>query len=359
MSGERAGVADANDANDVVGRATVLADEVLFPIAQEVDQGFRVPAESLSALADAELFGVVGPPSHGGLDLGPNEARRTLAAIGSGCGATFFVWAQHHTTVRTLRSSSNHVLVDGLLTKLCAGELLAGVAFAHVRRPGPPALLATRVPDGWSLSGHMPWTTSWGIADWFSVAAVSAGGDLVWSMIPAAGLDRVTATALALPVLGSTGTVALGFDGCLVPDEQVAMIEDVEDWRSLDRVRSSIGQPAVLGVADRAIRLLGEIGDPQARDAAERLRSDLAATWMRDEELIAATMRGDDIVRDGSDHRATCIDLSRRATTGLLAAVGGRGMDLGHPAQRLAREADFYVIQAQTADGRTATLRSV
>ena len=43
----------------------------------------------------------------------------------------------------------------------------------------------------------------------------------------------------------------------------------------------------------------------------------------------------------------------------LLAAVGGRGMDLGHPAQRLAREADFYVVQAQTPDGRTATLRSV
>jgi hypothetical protein len=34
-------------------------------------------------------------------------------------------------------------------------------------------------------------------------------------------------------------------------------------------------------------------------------------------------------------------------------------MDLGHPAQRLAREAAFFVIQAQTADGRAAALRSV
>jgi hypothetical protein len=34
-------------------------------------------------------------------------------------------------------------------------------------------------------------------------------------------------------------------------------------------------------------------------------------------------------------------------------------MDLNHPAQRLAREAAFYVIQAQTVDGRAATLRSV
>jgi hypothetical protein len=67
----------------------------------------------------------------------------------------------------------------------------------------------------------------------------------------------------------------------------------------------------------------------------------------------------DSYVAAASDHRAACLDLARRATTALIAATGGRAMDLGHPAQRLAREADFYVIQAQTADGRAATLRSV
>jgi hypothetical protein len=75
--------------------------------------------------------------------------------------------------------------------------------------------------------------------------------------------------------------------------------------------------------------------------------------------VLTAFARGDDVIGEASDHRAACLDLARRATTALLAAVGGRGMDLAHPAQRLAREADFYVIQAQTADGRAATLRGV
>jgi alkylation response protein AidB-like acyl-CoA dehydrogenase len=220
-------------------------------------------------------------------------------------------------------------------------------------------VLATRVDGGWLLSGHMPWTTSWGIADHFSVAAVSTDGELVWSMLPANGMDHVTATPLALPVLGATGTVALSFDDQFVADDRVAEIEDVEEWRSLDRLRSSIGQPAVLGVADRAIRLLGEIEEPRAADAAARLGADLAAAWARDDELLTALMSGEDVIESGSDHRAACIDLSRRSTTALLAAAGGRGMDLAHPAQRLAREADFYVIQAQTVDGRAATLRSV
>ena len=44
------------------------------------------------------------------------------------------------------------------------------------------------------------------------------------------------------------------------------------------------------------------------------------------------------------------------ASTVLLAASGGRGMGLAHPAQRLVREAAFYVVQAMTEDGRRAAL---
>jgi hypothetical protein len=351
-----------SDDEAVVRRAAAMADAVLFPAAQDVDRSGRVPTESLEALAEAGLFGIVGPRSHGGVDLAPGLARRTMAAIGGGCGATFFVWAQHHTVVRSLRSSANEALVQELLTKLCTGDLLAGVAFAHVRRPGPPVVGATRVDGGWILDGHMPWTTSWGIADLFSVAAVSARSELVWAMLSAPDLEGVTAVPLALPVFGATGTVALSFDRCFVPEHHIAHIESVDDWRSLDRITSSIGQPAVLGVAERSIRLLGDAGDgmdTSAGDASVRLGDELASRWVRDDEILSAMSAGRDVVLMGSDHRAACIDLARRSTTALLASVGGRGMDLGHPAQRLAREADFYVIQAQTVDGRAATLRSV
>jgi len=46
----------------------------------------------------------------------------------------------------------------------------------------------------------------------------------------------------------------------------------------------------------------------------------------------------------------------QRLTTALLAAVGGSAMDRGHRAQQLAREALFYVVQAQSPDGQRATL---
>ncbi|MGB5756638.1 MAG: hypothetical protein WBM50_06960, partial [Acidimicrobiales bacterium] len=52
--------------------------------------------------------------------------------------------------------------------------------------------------------------------------------------------------------------------------------------------------------------------------------------------------------------RAETLLAVQRLGTALLAAVGGGAMQLDHPAQRLSREAMFYLIQAQSADGRRA-----
>jgi alkylation response protein AidB-like acyl-CoA dehydrogenase len=348
---------------DAVADARRVADDVLFPSAQDVDRSDGIPARNLAALADAGLFGLTGPLSHGGLDLDARAARRAMAAVGSGCGATFFVWVQHHGVVRALRSSTNDALVDAHLADLCAGRTLAATAFAHVRRTGPPAISATRIDGGWRLAGHAPWATSWGVADWFSVAAESGDGELVWSLVPGAGAHGVTATALALPVFGATATVALRFDGCVVSDDQVIAVDDAEQWRRTDRRHASLGQPAVLGVAERARRLLADERDDDAARAADALAIELGVRWEIDDDLVDALAIGDDDATDlivaASDHRAACLDLARRSTTALFAAVGGRGMELSHPAQRLAREADFYVVQAQTIDGRSATLRSI
>ncbi len=311
-------------------------------------------------------FGIAGPASSGGSDLGHVEARRVIAAVGSGCGATFFVWVQHHGVMRTLRSSSNSELVQRVLAPMCAGDVIAGVAFAHLRRLGPPAIRAQPTDDGgWQLDGHAPWATSWGIADWFCVAAASDRDEIVWVKVPGSASPGVTAlevtvpglatTPLALPVFAHTGTVAFTFDGYRAAPADVVSVADLDSWRRADRRQAAIGQPAVLGVVARAIVMLGERADADSVDAAGRLGDELAMRWQLDEELVVAG----ESVEAMSEHRAGCLDLARRSTTALLASVGGAGMDLSHPAQRLAREADFYVIQAQTADGRSAVLRSI
>jgi alkylation response protein AidB-like acyl-CoA dehydrogenase len=342
--------------------AAHIADRILAPTAQEIDRATLVPRERFDPLADAGLFGIAGPAELGWLDLAPREARRVIATIGGGCGATFFSWVQHHGVVRTVRSSPHRQLRDELLPALCSGETIAGVAFAHLRRTDRRAVTARRIDGGWVLDGHAPWATSWGIADTFAIAAESEAGDVVWGLIPGVESATVRPTPLPLPVFAATGTVALDFDGCVVADDRIAAVEPLDAWRVADRRRASIGQPAVLGVADRAIRLLAvsrRTDDDPAGPTADALDAELGRHWVRDDEILAALSDPSpaaDILDRASAHRAACLDLAHRATTALLAAVGGAGMELSHPAQRLAREATFYVIQAQTVDGRAATL---
>lgn len=351
----------------MIERARLIADDVLFPAATDIDRAEIIDRTHLRPLAEAGLFGLGDPDPPGGQPLTTSETRRIFATIAGGCGATFFVWAQHHGVVRTLACSHNDRLREELLGPMLTGRTLAGVAFAHARRPDRRAVTARRVESGWVLNGTAPWATSWGVADHFCIAAETADGKLVWSMIPGIELPGVTASALHLPVFAATGTVALHFQGAQIADDAVVTIEDVDDWRAQDRRRAAPGQTGVLGVADRAIRLLGERRggrDDAAGRAADRLAAELRAIWSDDDRLVAelaARSSGGDhnLVEAASRHRAAGLELGRRSTTALLAATGGGGMNLGHPAQRLAREAMFFVIQAQTDDGRAATLHSL
>lgn len=366
--GNGATLIDVSHGSTMLERAERIADDVLFPHAQVRDRAALLPPDGFDALAEAGLFGIAGPPTQGGGPIDVATLRRIMAAVGSGCGATFFVWVQHHGVVRSLTTSPNTDLAERLLPELCRGARIAGIAFAHVRRPGTPAVRATRCDAGWRLDGHAPWATSWGIAEHFCVAAVTDDDpehrELVRVVVPGndAGPGSPFAmgvTALHLPVFASTGTVELDFDGFEVADADVIDVQPLRSWQAGDRAHASIGQPAVLGVADRAIRLLADRPDSDARSACARLRAELAAAWARDDELLSTlTDPTEAAIAAASDHRAACLYLARRATTAFLAASGGGGMDLSHPAQRLMREADFYVIQAQTADGRTATLRN-
>jgi hypothetical protein len=106
-------------------------------------------------------------------------------------------------------------------------------------------------------------------------------------------------------------------------------------------------------------RLMAEIDDVAAADAARRVHDGCARQATAVDAVLDAVDDTDEFVRRASDQRAECLHLAQRTGTGLLAAAGGRGTDLAHPAQRIAREADFYVIQVQTADGRAAALRSL
>ena len=246
------------DLAEAAVRARSVADEVLFPGAQLTDRAPLVPREHLEALRDAGLFGLQGPREvPGGLGADHAGARPVLEAVAGGCGATAFVWAQHHGAVRRVAGGDGPAR-DRWLPRLCDGSMLAGIGFAYLRRPGPPAVRATRTAAGWRIDGEAPWITGWGLIDALVVMARADDGSVVTVVVDRPGdHERLHAgEPQALAVMASTGTVALAFDALEVAERDVVGVQTDAAWRRRDRLGSAMPPPAPLGIADRAIRLL-------------------------------------------------------------------------------------------------------
>ena len=336
-----------------------LADRLLVPEAERVDvEG--VERATVDAIAAAGLLGLAGPRGYGGKQAPAPVLREVTEVLAGACGATWFVCTQHASPLHTLSASENVALKDRHLRDLCTGGALAGVALAHLRRPGASAVSATRTPGGWRFDGSVGWATSWGLADLLLLAGRSAQGEVVLALLPARAQAGLTASPpMRLAVMQGTCTVALAVDGLHVPDADVAEVARAADWLEADRVRTANVTPAVFGLLDTVLRLLGAAaerrGDRTAATLADRLGEE-AADVRRAAYALLDHVPAAEQVEDRLALRAASLELAVRATTALVVATGGGALSLSAPAQRLAREALFHLVQAQTPAVRAATL---
>ncbi len=332
---------DGSSAATLVEAARSLAADLLGPAAEATDRAGVVPPEHLRALARAGLCGLFCPPT------APLSATREIFEVLAGaCGVTFFVWVQHHAPVRMLAGSPNEALRRRHLDDLCAGRVLGGVAFAYLRRPGPPAVLARRVAGGYVIDGEAPWVTSWGLAGLYSVAA-RLDDEVVYFLVEGAPSEALRPSApLALAAMGASSTVRLAFNDLFVPGDDVLTVMAFDEWRARDHVATAQPNPAVFGITATCVRLLGETALAEELAECRKRSYALADARLTDAAHLGALVEA----------RAQSLDLAVRAATALVVASGGRGMSAGHPAQRLLREAAFFTIQAQTPELRRATL---
>jgi len=331
-----------------VEAARRLGDELLRSQAERVDvEG--VPRSHLDALAAAGLMAAS--------DLPLPVMREVTEVLAAADASTWFVWTQHHTPVRTVGRGDNSDLRDRLLAPLLAGTTLAGVAYTHLRRPGPPAVTATPDGPGWRLDGDIAWLTSWQLADVFCVGA-QHDDDVVWMLLALRDVDGVEAHPLGLAAMAGTSTVRVTLRDVRVSAADVALVEPLADWRAIDAAKTADVSPAVFGVTAEALRRLHERTDPVTDALADGLHEQLARL-----RAAAYSLADDSAAADRLDERlqlrAQAHLLAVRATTALVTVGAGRAMLLDSAAQRLARVALFLLVQGQTAAVREATLREL
>ncbi|MEV6836616.1 acyl-CoA dehydrogenase family protein [Streptomyces sp. NPDC051133] len=337
-------------AHPLVVRARRLATDLLAPQAEWVDQE-GVPGSHIAAVKRSGLLGVVAPVAYGGSGAPPAVLRETAEILAGACCATWFVQTQHHTPVQTLAQSELPVR-ERLLGPMSRGELLSGVAYAHLRAYPRVPVRVHRQGDGWRFDGTVPWYTGWGLNDVMLLAGMTAAGEVLFAFTEAREQPGLRASApMRLAALTAACTVSLELDGLWLPEEAVALRAPYETWAPGDRARTLNAPPAVFGLAEAALSLLDE-------RTAEPLRSRLADVRRR-----AYALADHPVPQERAGERlavrAEAYEALRTATTAAVVAGGGRSMALTSRAQRLAREGLFLLVQGQTAESREAHLRAL
>lgn len=335
-------------AHPLVDRARRLADELLAPNAERVDQG-EVPVGHIDAVKRSGLLGVSAPAAYGGSAAPSPVARETAEILAGACCSTWFVQTQHHTPVQVLAKGEAPVR-ERLLGPLARGELMSGVAYAHLRsHPRTPVRVA-RDRGGLRFDGTVPWYTGWGLNDVLLLAGITGSGEVVFAFTEARDQPGLRASRpMRLAALTAARTVSLELDGLWLPEEAVALRMPYESWAATDRDRTVNASPAVFGVAEAALSLLDE-------ETAGPIRARLAEVRRRAYALADEPPASEEHLTERLALRTQSYDVMRTATTAAVVAGGGRALSLDSKAQRLAREGMFLLVQGQTARSRGAHL---
>jgi alkylation response protein AidB-like acyl-CoA dehydrogenase len=313
-----------------------------------------------------------------GRPLQPPALQRELAErLFMADGSLTFCWLQHQLPLRRLLNALStpeapaaSALRERWLEHVASGQALAGVAFAHLRRPGAANPAATRIPGGWRLDGRLDWLTSWDIADLvlLCLRCVDASGDRVVGLLLPGGTCGEPLPAgislgepLALLAMAGTHTRPMQLDGAELADSQVLFVEDFSVWSEADAATVCRVSPVVFGCIRSAIADLHQVSsshhDTQALALADALSRHCQQLRHQAYRLIDANAENSPELRQRHrDLRAQALELAMRSAQAAVIAHAGGAMYSGCAAERRLREASFLLVQAQTADSRRASL---
>ncbi|GIV01773.1 MAG: acyl-CoA dehydrogenase [Fimbriimonadales bacterium] len=327
------------------------------PRAMELDAEVEAIREGLSEMARRGLLGLRAGKEYGGMDVSDVMFRAFQEALARCSGALAFVQTQHQSAVRFLAQSPNEDLKKRYLPRWCSGERMSGIAFSQLRKPGKAVLSARKTEGGWILDGRMPWLTGWGIFQDCVAAALTEDGQTWFGVVEMKATDRfIPSEIMRLASMEVGQTVSAEVRELFVPDEDTLYLRDGNWIHDNDMINIALQSPFALGCAGAGIDVMREAFERKPIEAIGRAADILEEELMRcrTEAYAAMQDRGD---RERSLRaRAWAIELAGRCAHAAVAASGGQGNSVRHPAQRVYREALVFTVLAQTVPILEATL---
>src|ERR1700748_2888246 len=348
-----------------------IARERIAPRAAEIDERAEYPHDLRRLLAEQDILGLPFETEHGGTGTGTLMLNMAVEEIAKACAPTALILMIKELGTLPIKLFGSAELQDRFLPRCATGEWSPAFALSEPEAgsdPGGMITRATRDGDEWVIDGTKNWITNLGVADFYSVFAVTdrevghSRGITAFVVEAARPGFSVGKLEHKLGIRGSPTGQPI-FDGVRVPEENV--IGDVnEGFRvamgTLDRSRLGVAAQA-LGIAQGATdyaaayaRERRQFGKPiHAFQAIQVKLADMETQCAAGRELLyqacAKVDRGDpDIGKYSAMAKLFCSDVAMKVTVEAVQILGGYGYVNEYPVERMMRDAKITQIYEGT-----------
>jgi alkylation response protein AidB-like acyl-CoA dehydrogenase len=161
----------------LVDRAREVARTVARPNAARVDREASWPEETLRALQEAGLGGLVVPEESGGCGLGLRALVEVSEVLGRECPSAALCFGMHCVGAAVIAAKATPAQASAYLEPIAAGEHFTTLALSE---PGTgshfwlPETSLARAGGGWVVRGRKTFVTNGGRADSYVISTVAA-----------------------------------------------------------------------------------------------------------------------------------------------------------------------------------------
>ena len=308
--------------------------------ATRLDRSGEWPEEDLRELEGIGAWRWFVPVRFGGEGIDPLELHLRYEAIASASLATALIVSQRDSAVGLIEGGENGELKEEILSGMARGEIFSTIGIAQLTTSRQKGLRASVDEDGFRLDGSIPWSTGAGKAKVIVAGAVLEDGQQVLFVLPMDLAGVRCEPPMELVALRSSWTSAVKLEGVRL-DRRWVLRGPVA--RALVGRSKGIPLPQAFlafGLCWGALALMEEEGSERSKSLLTRFGEQLGVLRNEVVEICASGKESDRVPQ----LRAACNDLAVRVTQAAVALYKGSALRVDHPAQRLAREAMFFLV---------------
>jgi len=348
---------------------TRIVTDTVEPLALRTDSEARFPRETISALGEAGLLGLVSATSVGGLGLGLREASQVVSRIAQSCPSTAMIVCMHYCATAVIEQAGK----EPVRKAIAQGKHLSTLAFSEAdSRSHFWAPTGTARAEGSSvlLDARKSWVTSAFEADsyvWSSKPLAAEGASTLWfvdakqdglsqpSAFDGLGLRGNASTPITAKGVRISADQRLGEDGKGFD----TMMGVVLPWFSVLSASCSVG--LMEGALSRAIGHVGgtrhlhlgtslaDLPTIRAYLARARIQTDMTQALLDDTLTAITTSRADTMLRV-LEVKAAAAESALEVTDTAMRVCGGAAFRKEAGVERLFRDARASSVMAPTSD---------